>query len=411
MNLMQVYLIAVREFLTRARSKGFLFVSGLMFVGAVVAPVVSLYLPAFSESAQKVTIALHDPPEGLEEMIEYVNADVFELKFITTEITGDELDEALLERTTSAHVVIENASDEEPTLVWRRSVDDALESLINVSYTRLAIIERAETENLGSEVLAELLKPVEHTNRIADPQAQNRIERVKEDMRRTVATIGLITAFMIPQFFGQFTMMSVIEEKASRVIEVVLSQVKTTTLLLGKVIGLSVLGLVQISLILAAFIGSVVAVRSVVIPQSVWRFFPFFAICLILGLLMYITLFALIGSLISNQEDASQVMMPALVPLVAGFGVGQAAIAGDASHPVMQVFTWLPLTSPMLLPVRIARDAITPLELWGALGVQLLAIVAVVWLAARVFEFTLLRIGTRVTWSELFKSLRNPQER
>lgn len=410
MKISQVFLIALREFITRARGKGFIFVTILMFLGAIAAPIGASFIPALSETAQELTIIIQDGPEGLEEVIEYVAGDVYDIEFAETDLTGDALDQAMLEREVKARVVIEDASDN-PTYVWRRGVDPSVENLIDVAYTRMSIAQRAQDNNVSKEVLAELLEPVTHQTRIADPAALDRAERIKEDMRRSVAMIGLFTAFFIPQVFGQFTMLSVIEEKSSRVIEVVLSQVKTTTLLAGKIVGLSALGLVQMSLIFTAFIGSLITLRSVEVPASVWRFVPFYIICVIFALLMYVTLFALVGSLISRQEDASQVMMPVLLPLMAGWGVGQFAVNGEADHPVVQAMTWFPLTSPMLLPVRIAREAITNFELWGALVVQALAIFFLMWLAARIFEFTLLRTGSRVTWREMFGSLRKSDDR
>lgn len=401
MNFSQLLLVAKREFITRARGKGFLFVSALMLIAAIGAPIATSYIPAFTESAAEITIAVDDAPEGFQEMVRSVAGGVFEVEFVEAGLSGDTLDTALLEREITADVVIEDASST-PTFVWRLRKNAEIESLIGVSYTRLAIGERAQELNLSEQNVGELLEPVDYNNRIADPMARSRVESVKEEIRSGVATIGLFTAFLIPQIFGQFTMLSIIEEKSSRVIEVVLSQVRTTTLLAGKIVGLSALGLVQVSLIFVAFVGSLLTFKSIEVPASVWRFVPIYAICLIFGLFMYVTLFALIGSMISRQEDASQVIMPVLLPLMLGYFTGQFAVHGDADHPFVQLTTWIPLTSPMLLPVRVAKDAITSIELVGALFIQFITTATLMWLAARVFEFTLLRTGSRVTWRELF---------
>ena len=83
--------------------------------------------------------------------------------------------------------------------------------------------------------------------------------------------------------------------------------------------------------------------------------------------------------------------MPVFIPLVAGFFVGQAAVIGNAETPLVKALTWFPLTAPMLLPVRVARDAIALWEIILALGLMALGVWLLVRIAGRVYEFTLAR--------------------
>ena len=121
------------------------------------------------------------------------------------------------------------------------------------------------------------------------------------------------------------------------------------------------------------------------------------------GLAIYNTLFALLGSLISRQEDASQVMMPVFIPLMAGFFVGQTAITGNAESLLVRILTLFPLTAPMMLPLRVARDAIAPWEVGLSLALLAIGVWALVRLAGRVYEFTLLHTGSRVGWGQLMR--------
>jgi len=96
-------------------------------------------------------------------------------------------------------------------------------------------------------------------------------------------------------------------------------------------------------------------------------------------------------------------MMPVFGPLMVGYFVGQSAIFGSADSLLVRVLTWFPLTSPMLLPVRVARDAIGSVEVAISLGLLALGTYLLFRLAGRLYEFTLLRTGSRVGWGELIR--------
>ena len=214
---------------------------------------------------------------------------------------------------------------------------------------------------------------------------------------------GLFLAFLLPQVFGQFTMMSVVEEKSTRVVEVLLSQIRPGTLLAGKILGLCALAVVQLLVIVAGLVASLLVTKVVDVPASVWQFVPMMTLSILGGLAIYTTLFALLGSLISRQEDQAQVMFPVFAPLMIGYFVGQTAVFGNAESLIARILTLFPLTAPMLLPVRVARDAIGPGEILLSLSLLVLCVFALFKLAGRVYEFTLLRTGSRVGWGELIR--------
>ena len=96
-------------------------------------------------------------------------------------------------------------------------------------------------------------------------------------------------------------------------------------------------------------------------------------------------------------------MMPVFVPIMAGLFVGQAAIAGNAESTLVRILTLFPPTAPMLLPVRVARDAIAPWEVALSLGLLALGVWLLIRIAGRVYEFTLLHTGPRVGWDQLLR--------
>ena len=198
-------------------------------------------------------------------------------------------------------------------------------------------------------------------------------------------------------------MLSVVEEKSTRVIEVLLSHLRPRTLLLGKVLGLSALAVVQMVVAVGGLTAALLLTNAIDIPASVWRFLPIILVSILGGLAIYNTVFALLGSLISRQEDAAQVILPVFIPLVAGFFVGQAAVIGNAETLLVKALTWFPLTAPMLLPVRVALDAIPLWEIILSLGLLALGVWLLIRIAGRVYEFTLLHTGSRVGWGQLLR--------
>ena len=191
-------------------------------------------------------------------------------------------------------------------------------------------------------------------------------------------------AFVLPQVFGQLTLLSVIEEKSTRVIEVLLSHIRPRTLLLGKVLGISALAVVQLVAVVLGLTAAILLTNAINIPASVWRFVPIVLVSILGGLAIYNTFFALLGSLVSRQEDAAQVMLPLFIPLMTGLFVGQAAVIGNAETLLVKALTWFPLTAPMLLPVRVARDAIPLWEIILSLGLLALGVWLLILIAGRV---------------------------
>lgn len=386
--------VAGRELRTRARTKAFRVITLIMLLAAVSAPLVLTLLQSGSDDApRQVTIGIGEGvPEQVSEQIQLLGSTTISAQFIELGPDSSDQVEALL-TTGDLDVAIEMP----PTLAWSEDADLELAGLLTAALRQTSAIERGQAAGLDLNEVGELLTPISVEQRFVGGSDTS------DELRAAVAFVGLFTAFVLPQVFGQLTMLSVVEEKSTRVIEVLLSHIRPRTLLAGKLLGLGVLALVQLGLIIVGVVASLLATNTVDVPRSIWQFVPILLVSVVGGLAIYTTLFALLGSLISRQEDASQVMLPVFVPLMAGYLVGQSAIWGDADSALTRAFTWLPLTAPMLLPVRVARQAISPVEVAASLALLALGVWLLVRLAGRVYEFTLLRTGSRVGWRELIR--------
>ena len=384
--------VAWREIRTRSRTKAFRIITGILIAAAVIGPIVAAVLPDGGDDLREVTIGLIEVDDATQQQILAFSEDSLDVTFQDlSDLSADQVDQALTDG--DINVALEPG----PTLVWDSETDFEVAGVLLAVLQQQGVLIKGRDLGLGEGDIAELLAPIPLQERFAD-QADS-----SDELATAVAFFGLMAAFFLPQAFGQLAMLSVVEEKSTRVIEVLLSHLRPRTLLLGKVLGLGALAVVQLVVVVGGLIAALLLTNAIDIPASVWRFVPIIVVSLLGGLAIYNTFFALLGSLISRQEDAAQVVLPIFIPLIAGFFVGQAAVIGNAESLLVKALTWFPLTAPMLLPVRVARDAIPLWEIILSLGLLALGVWLLIRIAGRVYEFTLLHTGSRVGWGQLLR--------
>jgi ABC-2 type transport system permease protein len=216
-----------------------------------------------------------------------------------------------------------------------------------------------------------------------------------------VASLGAMTLLLALSFYGQWVLVGVVEEKSSRVVEVILSTVRPRHLLAGKVIGIGLLGFVQLALV-GGLAATLLAVGVFDVPArlggDVALMVPWFA----LGFALYAVAFAATGALASRQQDASTAGQPVTMTLVAVYFVGYAVLSSDADGLLAHALTLFPVSAPLVLP---ARNALVGVPLWehvAAVVLVLAAIYALVRFAGRVYARGLLhggpRLGARAAW-------------
>ena len=392
MNWSLVKEVAWREFQTRSRTKAFRVITGILIAAALIGPIVAVVWPDSGDDLREVTIGLVEVDDVTQQQILAFSEDSLDITFQDLgNLSTDEVDQALTDGD------IDVALEPGPTLVWDHKTDLEIARVLFAVLQQQGILIKGRDLGLGDGDIAELLAPIPLQERFADPTDSS------DNLATAVAFFGLMAAFLLPQMFGQLTMMSVVEEKSTGVVEVLLGHLRPRTLLMGKLLGLGALAVVQLVVVVGGLTGALLLTNAIDIPASVWRFVPIIFVSIVGGLAIYNTLFALLGSLISRQEDGAQVILPVVIPLMAGFFVGQTAVLGDAETPLVKFLTWFPLTAPMLLPVRVARDAISPWEIVLSLSLLALGVWLLIRIAGRVYEFTLLHTGARVSWSQLLR--------
>lgn len=384
--------VAWREIVTRSRTTAFRLITGLLVAAAIVLPIVVAVLPDDGDELRTVTVGLVGVDQATQDQITAFAAGSLDVEF--ADLSASSPDDVELELVEGR---IDVAIEPGPTLVWNRETDFEIASVVFTALQQQEVLVRGRSVGLDPSEVAGLLSPVELEERFADEADE------ADEVATGVALLGLMVAFILPQAYGQLTMLSVVEEKSTRVIEVLLNHLRPHTLLIGKVLGVGALAVVQLVVVVAGLTGALLLTRSISIPPSVWQFVPILLVSILGGLAIYNTFFALLGSLVSRQEDASQVVLPVFLPIIIGYLVGQAAVFGNAETPLVKFLSYFPLTSPMLLPVRVARDVIAPWEIALSLALLALGVWVLIRIAGRVYEFTLLHTGSKVSWSQLIR--------
>jgi ABC-2 type transport system permease protein len=228
--------------------------------------------------------------------------------------------------------------------------------------------------------------------------------------------LGYVVAFllyMMVAIYGQAIMRGVTEEKTTRVAEVVISSVSTNTLLAGKVVGVGLVSITQ-QLAWVATVLTTLQLRGPILRFFDAPDFPFeiptlpvetwvvFALFYILGFIFYASLFAAVGATVNSQEDVQQAVQPVMMLLVSSVILVQ-PILMNPTGTLAKVMSWLPFSSPVLMPLRMSVIAIPWWEVTGVLLLLGLACAGSIWVAARVYRVGMLMYGKRPGLRELIQ--------
>jgi ABC-2 type transport system permease protein len=218
-----------------------------------------------------------------------------------------------------------------------------------------------------------------------------------------VALVGVVVLYSLLILFGQFVAQGVVEEKSSRVVELLLATMRPWQLLAGKVLGLGLLGLAQMLVIAVIGVAGALAFDVVELPGRLIGTVVTVVAWFVLGYAFYASVFAAAASLVSRQEDLASVITPASVLLVLGFVISIQA-AQDPSGTLATVTSFVPGLSPLVMPVRQAAGAAAWWEVVLAVALMLVSIAVIVRVGGRIYSGALLRTGGKIKLREALRA-------
>lgn len=413
MNWRKVWTVARHEYLTNIRRTGFIVMTALVpALGLIGLVLVALLLPRGSEVADWLErqFEVGRKPIGVVDRSGYFTPILPEFRETFVLYESQEAAEAAL-----------RAEELQAVLVI---AEDYLESgeviaLTRESFGEAAIADSARVRRfLTTHLLTGRVDPA-FVRRAAEPLAglQSRIlsgtgQERGGGMFFTFLVPYLLALFLIMTIFASsgYLLQSVAEEKENRIVEIIISSVRPTELMAGKVLGLGALGLTQVLVWLASawgFTGGMATllalVGSVGIPA---RIFVLGVVYYLLGYLLYAVLMAGVGSLGTTMRESQQLAgifsFIAVIPyMLASF------VMVNPNVPVARAFSFFPLTAPTMMMLRIPLGEVPWVDIAGSIGVLLLSIPAALWFGAKLFRVGLLIYGKRPTLREVWRILRS----
>lgn len=227
------------------------------------------------------------------------------------------------------------------------------------------------------------------SERLLDPESDD------AGSRQVVAFVFLILFYITAVTFGMSIAQSVVQEKESRIVEILAAAVPIRAMLWGKIAGNTVLALGQILLLAVVGVGSMLAVGETELLSAIGPAVVWYVLFFVLGFVALAGLWAVAGSLASRTEDLGSTTMPGQIILFAPYLI--AVVAGET---VKTVVSMLPIVSAMLMPSRMAEGGVPAWQVVVALAVNVVGAVLIVRFAARLYERTLMRTERRIGFRE-----------
>ncbi|MEW6130962.1 MAG: ABC transporter permease [Acidobacteriota bacterium] len=437
-----ILIIIKREYLTRVRSKAFVigtFLSPLFILALAILPT---FLADRSKGSRSITVFdLSGDEQFFSEIKNRLESQNRKSLFSTTGNKNDGQDASLDEKRglgnlqfTLTRVVVQEASQladlmSEPIKRIEQKSNEAVlvipkEALSgqpleyyakNPSDLAVAIVESTINDVIKERRLAqagfnkanleEYLKPV---------QMQRRNPRGEEEKGIPRFAVGMVMLFFIyitTLFYGIFVMRGVIEEKQSRIVEVLISSVKPFELMMGKLIGIGLVGLTQYAIwilclaLVLVFGASVFVNQGIPLPQIPISLIIYFVLFFILGYFLYASLYALVGAIVSNEEDAQQVQMPVTLLVVVPVILFPLVMTNPDST-LSTILSMIPFFAPTLMMMRVAMINPPIYQVALAMVGMLITILASVWMVGRIYRIGILMYGKRPSLIELGRWIR-----
>jgi ABC-2 type transport system permease protein len=382
-----VLLVARREFTTQVRSRSFvigLLITLVLFGGiglfsAFVAGQTSTQSLGLTPETAQLEPALVDAArtQGLDLQLSRVDDGVGrEL------VDGGDLDGLL------------TGSDGDYQLLGRDAVDSELEAVVGTAVRQSALTEALTGAGVDPAALAERSQVAVDTIEPVDP---NRGQLL------AVALVGTLLLFFSLSGYGQLVATGVVEEKQSRVVELLLATIKPWQLLAGKVLGLGAVGLLQLVVLGAIALALGGGAGLLTVPSAAIGMFVMVVVWYLLGFFLFAALYAAVGSTVSRQEELNSVVAPMILLLLVPFLLVFNLLPNDPRNGLTTVLSFVPFFSQTIMPARYALGVASLGEVAIAAVLALVAIAVVVRVAGRVYANSVLRTGARVGWREALR--------
>ncbi|MBY6538245.1 ABC transporter permease [Rhodococcus sp. BP-349] len=385
-----IALVARREFDVQVRKKSFLISNAIVLLVIVGGIVAFSIFSGGSDSEDRTPLGLVGD-QSLSQTLTAVGdqlgapVEVREIGSVDearTQVTDGDVDVALVPGTGGAY-----------TAVTEDTVDGTLKAVIDSAVAAQAQNDALTGLGVDPAAVTSATSAATVTVEAVDPPDP------AQGQRLALSFIAVILLYAQIITFGMYVAMGVVEEKSSRVVELLLSTVRPLQLLWGKVIGIGVVGLVQLTAYGAAGLIAGTATGTLTVTGTAVSVFVSTIGWFVLGFAFFAVLYAAGGSMVSRQEDVNSTTMPLLIVILAMFFAAFSSI-DDPGATLPTVLSWIPPFSAILMPLRIAAGVADPIQIVGTIVLMIVATLVLAVVAAKIYQRSILRIGRTVSWKE-----------
>ena len=415
----KIWLIIKREYLVRVRKKAFIVMTivGPLLMAALM--IVPTYLA--NESQELRTIAIEE--DGFEFSNQLEDTEFLHFSKIPTE-EATLLKEGFAE---SAYYALLHIEGENFTLYSYQQISLSVSNNIENQLEQIIEHQKLKAAGIDLATLASAESTVHITTKIISEDGNTSSSQTKTSMG-----IGFVCGILIYMFifmYGTMVMRGVIEEKTSRIVEVIISSVKPFQLMMGKILGVALVGLTQFILwILLTFVIASIAEfafmdassmttelnseqQSILLSEissltegiNLVQIFISFIFYFLAGYLMYSALFAAVGSAVDAEADTQQFVLPITIPLILSFILIQ-PIMENPDGPLAFWMSIIPFTSPVIMMVRLPFG-VANWELALSVGILIFSFILTTWFAGKIYRTGILMYGKKASYKELLKWL------
>jgi ABC-2 type transport system permease protein len=389
-----IRLVAWREIGERGRTKGF-WGSLLLTVGLIVAAVI---VPAvlFGDE-DSLSIGVVEPVPG--SLVPALVATGSALDTTVQTTTYPDIEAARNAVSTDAvkgAVVLPAQAGAAPQLIVKATPDQKLQTIVTAAVASTRLSEIAAEHGITPAELAGLA--------VAPVVTSVELAQERDESGLLIANIGVVLLFISIFSFGYWVLSGVVEEKQSRVVEVVLSTVRPRELLIGKVVGIGLLGLLQLVVMVAVGVAAARITGAFELPETTVPMVATTFLWYIIGYAIYATAFGVLGALASRMEDASNVTAPVSLVATGGYLVGIFVVGSDPDGLGATLASFFPPFAPMVVPFRVALGGIGQVEFLATVLVSVAAVWLMFLLGGRVYRGAVLQVGSTIKLRDAWRA-------
>ncbi|MCL1899295.1 MAG: ABC transporter permease [Promicromonosporaceae bacterium] len=387
-----IFLVAEREVMTRLRQRVFL-ISTAVLVSAVVLGILAAHFLGGETHVMQLATTDSSFAQELE-----ATTHAMGIESNVTVVADRSAGEAQLSSGDIEALIIPG-SDGNLTAVVESTLDSTLQPALHGLAQQLALSDQVTSLGGDPTTVAAAVASANVTVDALNPPVERDIGQMVVGM-----LIGILL-FVSINICGQMVAGGVVEEKTSRVVELLLSTVKPSQLMSGKVLGIGAIGLLQVILVGGA--AAITATATGVLSgmglnlgiSLLWGLIWF-----IIGFATFATVLAALGALVSRQEEVGSATMPAIMLMIVPYIIGINVLPNDPTSPLATTLSYVPGMAPFLMPIREALGVASLPEQLLALAISIATIPVLVWFAGRIYGNAVLRTGARIKLADALKT-------